>query len=125
MGHAISIAIGLAESSKGPTLVVDGDGAVVMRLMGLAFAGSRKPSNLCHVIFDNYRNDSTGGQPTLSPGMDLCGVAAACGYQTTRSVNSLGELEATISHFDPRSGPMFIRVPIATSGSRPPRIKVH
>jgi phosphonopyruvate decarboxylase len=81
MGCASSVGLGLALAQPHRrVLVLDGDGAVLMRLGALATLGSRRPPNLVHLVLDNARHDSTGGQATVSPAVDLAGVAAACGY---------------------------------------------
>ena len=58
----------------------DGDGAALMRLGTLATVGAMGPRNFLHVVLDNAAYASTGGQATVSPGVDFAGVARACGY---------------------------------------------
>ena len=51
-----------------------------MRLEPLATIGYQRPANLVHVVLDNQAHESTGGQATVSHSLDICGIAAACGY---------------------------------------------
>jgi phosphonopyruvate decarboxylase len=82
MGCALSIGLGLALTrSSQPVCVVDGDGALMMRMGAMATVGRLAPSNLIHVVLDNCVHDSTGGQQTGSEALGFCGVAQAAGYR--------------------------------------------
>ena len=61
-------------------VVLDGDGAALMRLGALSMIGYHRPGNLTHILLDNEIHESTGGQATLSRTTDLSRVASACGY---------------------------------------------
>ena len=81
MGHASQIALGIALAR--PQLRVyclDGDGAVLMHMGGLAIIGTRGPTNFRHVVLNNGVHDSVGGQPTVGLDVDFSAIAAACGY---------------------------------------------
>jgi phosphonopyruvate decarboxylase len=81
MGCASGVGLGLALAQPHRrVLVLDGDGAALMRLGALATLGSRRPPNLVHVLLDNEMHESTGGQATVSSSVDLAAVARACGY---------------------------------------------
>jgi phosphonopyruvate decarboxylase len=81
MGCAAPFGLGLAWAQpRRRVIVLDGDGALLMRMGGLATVGYERPANLLHVLLDNEAHDSTGGQSTVSHSVDLLGVAAACGY---------------------------------------------
>jgi phosphonopyruvate decarboxylase len=89
MGCASSIALGLAHARPDRTvIVVDGDGAALMRLGALPALGQRRPPNLLHLILDNGCHESTGGQATLSATVDFPALAAASGYPHARHVVS-------------------------------------
>ncbi|MDQ3914221.1 MAG: phosphonopyruvate decarboxylase [Actinomycetota bacterium] len=81
MGCATSLALGL--SLVRPDLrvvVVEGDGAALMRMGNYATLGAYGGDNLIHLVLDNEMHESTGGQSTVSAGVSFAGVAAACGY---------------------------------------------
>jgi phosphonopyruvate decarboxylase len=81
MGCASTFGLGLAWAQPQRRVVVlDGDGATLMRMGALATIGYERPKNLLHVLIDNEVHDSTGAQSTVSHSVDLAGVAAACGY---------------------------------------------
>lgn len=81
MGCASSVALGVAlEQVHRRVVILDGDGAALMRLEALASIGRIRPPNLCHLVLDNAAYDSTGAQLTGSPEIDFSAVALACGY---------------------------------------------
>jgi len=98
MGCAVSLGLGIALACPDRRIVVlDGDGALLMRLGALAMLGIERPSNLVHVLFDNGIHESTGGQTTLSSTVDFCAVAAACGYPSVVTVAEPDELGAQLA----------------------------
>ena len=80
MGCASAMGLGIALNAARPVLVLDGDGAALMKLGTLATIGAQAPGNLIHVLLDNGVHDSTGGQATVSPNVDFAALARACGY---------------------------------------------
>ena len=80
MGCASAMGLGIALNTARPVVVLDGDGAALMKLGTMATIGAHAPGNLIHVVLDNGVHDSTGGQATVSPNVDFAAVAQACGY---------------------------------------------
>ena len=65
MGHAASIALGIAMQKRSRKIVcLDGDGAVLMHMGSIAIIGGRKISNYVHIVLNNGAHESVGGQPT-------------------------------------------------------------
>jgi phosphonopyruvate decarboxylase len=92
MGCASSVGLGVALAQpRRRVVVLDGDGAALMRLGVLATIGARRPPNLVHLLLDNERHESTGGQATVSSSADLAAVAAACGYPRVASAATLDD----------------------------------
>ena len=93
MGCASTFGLGLAWAQpKKRVIVLDGDGAALMRMGGLATIGYERPSNFVHILLDNESHDSTGGQSTVSHSVDLAAVARACGYARSVRATSLEQL---------------------------------
>lgn len=87
MGCAASIGLGIAlEQPQRPVVVLDGDGAALMRLEALASVGHYRPERLVHVVLDNRMHESTGGQASLSATVDFPALAAACGYASATTL---------------------------------------
>jgi phosphonopyruvate decarboxylase len=98
MGCASTFGLGLALAQPGRRVIVlDGDGAALMRLGALATLGFERPANLLHILLDNELHESTGGQSTVSHSVDTAMVAAACGYPDVRRASTAAELAALVS----------------------------
>lgn len=94
MGHSSSIALGVAiNMSEQRIWCVDGDGAVLMHMGAMAVLGANKPKNLIHVVINNSAHETVGGMPTVAGNIDLVGVAKACGYPNTISVDTFENLD--------------------------------
>lgn len=82
MGHASQIALGIAMSNPEKKVVcLDGDGAALMHLGGMATIGTCKTGNLLHLVLNNAAHDSVGGQPTVADKISLTSIAKACCYK--------------------------------------------
>ncbi len=111
MGCASSLGLGLAIARPDKRIIViDGDGAALMRLGSFAMLGHERPLNLLHILLDNGMHESTGGQATVSHNIDFCALAAAAGYPRVMVVNDADELR---EHVDWRApGLRLLHVPI-------------
>jgi len=97
MGCISSIGLGIALVR--PTqrvIVIDGDGAMLMRMSALAIIGYERPPNLLHILLDNQCHESTGGQSTVSHSIDFGAIAAASGYEKVVHVNTAQEVQTVI-----------------------------
>lgn len=118
MGHASQIALSIALQQKDRSVFcLDGDGASIMQMGGMATIGSRKPSNYTHFVLNNGAHDSVGGQPTVGREIDLCAIASGCGYEKVIKVNTIEELEAVLKEKDIKGKLTFIEV-IVKKGAR-------
>ena len=93
-------------------VVVDGDGAALMRMGNLATVGAYGPDNLTHILLDNEAHDSTGAQATVSAGVDFAAIAAACGYATVHRGADIPSLTAFLNG-PTAGGPRFLHLKIA------------
>jgi phosphonopyruvate decarboxylase len=118
MGCASAVGLGICLRLPGPVVVVDGDGAALMKLGNFATIGALAPSGLIHVLLDNLVHDSTGGQRTSAGAVSFPRIAIACGYRTAASCTSLAGLERAISAALASPGPHLVHVRIA-AGSMP------
>jgi len=111
MGSASMIGLGIAlHYARGKVIVLDGDGAALMRLQTLASIGHYHPSDFIHVVLDNARYDSTGGQPTISPTVHFAELAQACSYASSVTLARQEDLDAVLCHCMKNPGPHFIHV---------------
>lgn len=110
MGCALPIGLGLSRSNfRKRVCVLDGDGALLMRLGNMALAGQMGPSNLIHILLDNGVHDSTGGQRTFSESIDFALIAQACGYENIFETDSISAFEKSLDNILVKSGLSFIR----------------
>ena len=123
MGLVHSIALGLAMTRPQRTVItLDGDGALLMGLAGLATIGSIQPSNLLHIVLDNQAWGNTGGQTThTARGIDLATVAKGCAYEVSESVDGLDELRQALVRYQQNPCLTMIHVPMPyVDITRPP-----
>ncbi len=123
MGCASSLGLGVSLAREDVrTVVVDGDGAALMRMGNFATLGSHGAENLVHVLLDNEVHESTGGQATVSGSISFGGIAAACGYALALEgdeLSLLDELFAAGNVGGPRFASLKIRPGTAPEPPRP------
>jgi phosphonopyruvate decarboxylase len=120
MGCASSVGLGVALAQRSRRVVVlEGDGAGLMRLGAWSAIGYARPDNLRHLLIDNGCHDSTGGQSSLAGSVDFCALAAGSGYATVTRLADPAGLAAWLDGTD--AGPAFLHVPIlpGTPGDLP------
>ncbi|GAB4010601.1 MAG: phosphonopyruvate decarboxylase [Bdellovibrio sp.] len=110
MGCASATGLGMAlMQPKKDVVVIDGDGALLMRLENLALSGQYAPENMIHIVLDNNAHDSTGGQRTDSNKIDFCQMANACGYKNIIEVNDHQVFAKAYEIFKNAKGLTFVR----------------
>lgn len=118
MGHASSVALGMALSSPGLRIwCLDGDGAMLMHLGAVPVIADSKPNDFIHVVFDNGAHDSVGGQPTPLRTSSLEKIAMAAGYEYAGVASSKAEVEAELGVILEQTGPRLLVIKIKP-GSR-------
>lgn len=114
MGCISAVGLGLSVCNPDKQFVViDGDGAALMRLGNFPMVGHYKPSNLLHILLDNGVHDSTGGQLTVSSTTDFTALALASGYLVTQSLCSLSSLKEAILAWQQNPVLTFLHVRIS------------
>jgi len=103
MGCLASLGLAIAlEQPEKRVILLDGDGAILMKMGALATVGYHRPGNLIHIW-----------QPTLSTAVNLLDVAEACGYPTVNNVKTIGEFEAIMNNEAKYPKPLFIHIEIS------------
>lgn len=129
MGHASSVALGIALSKPDtPVVVLDGDSACMMHMGAMTMVSKMNAPNFLHVVLNNGAHESVGGQPSAGHLVDFTAIAEACGYATVkRAVETEAELiEAveTLSRED-RAGFIDCRIHKGLNRKLPPIIFDH
>ena len=111
MGHSSSIALGVALNKPEQRIwCVDGDGALLMHMGSMAVIGSNKPRNLIHIVINNGAHETVGGMPTVADGIDLVGIARACGYPYAVCADNFDTLDAELEAAKTRNELSLIEV---------------
>jgi phosphonopyruvate decarboxylase len=98
MGCASALGLGLALTRPDQhVVVIDGDGAALMRMGNFATVGAYGPSNLSHIVLDNEAHDSTGAQATVTGTVDFAAIAHASGYALTRRASSAADIDTFLA----------------------------
>jgi phosphonopyruvate decarboxylase len=129
MGTASAIGFGVAHAlPHQPVVVIDGDGAALMKMGSLATIGFYQPENFLHIILDNEVHDSTGGQQTASPTVRFAQVAAASNYRVAIGVDQREEMRQAVRELRQRPGPSLLHVKIRPGSPEKlgrPTVKPH
>ena len=129
MGTASAIGLGVClKRPNQPVVIIDGDGAALMKLGAFATIGYYQPANLLHIILDNEAHDSTGGQATASPIVDFAKVATAANYRNAIRVDARENLDAVIRELRRMPGPSLLHVKIRQGSPKNlgrPTVKPH
>ena len=112
MGGASAMGLGVALNTSRPIVVIDGDGAALMKMGNMATIGAQVPKNLVHVLADNGVYDSTGGQMTVSGGVDFARIALACGYASATAADDLDGFAHALETAYSSDGPHMIHIRI-------------
>jgi phosphonopyruvate decarboxylase len=111
MGHASSIALGVAMSKPSrQVLCLDGDGAAIMHMGAMATIGISKQENLKHILINNGSHDSVGGQPTQGFKIDFPAIAKACGYTSVMLAKTAKELAECMVKLRDTAGPVLLEI---------------
>ena len=83
MGHASSVALGIALARPDRHVaVLDGDAAAIMHMGALTMMSRLRAPKLLHIVLNNGAHESVGGQPSVGHLLDFTAIAEACGYRT-------------------------------------------
>lgn len=115
MGGASAIGLGASIASNQPIAVLDGDGAMLMKLGNLATIATRRPAQFTHVVLDNAMHESTGRQQTVSPAIDFAEIAAAAGYRAVYRADTLDGLSHVLKGIDSAPSPRFLHMRVRPS----------
>ena len=107
LGQATPIGFGVSLKTKRETVVLDGDGSLLMSNF-LPIVAEKKPENLSVICLDNGTWGSTGDQP--APWMDMELMALSAGVANTMKVRTEEELRSALERLYEAAGPRFLQV---------------
>lgn len=111
MGCALAFGFGIALAKPNlKVIVLDGDGALLMRTGSMATVGAYRPKNLVHILIDNEAHDSTGGQGTVTGGISFGAIAAGFGYEDIHSTDKLETFESLLKEITTSNKTSFVHL---------------
>lgn len=111
MGHASSIALGIAIQKPNQKIwIIDGDGAVLMHMGAMAVIGANVPKNIVHIVINNGAHETVGGMPTVAGKINLVTIAKGCGYPNAVSVDNFENLDVELEAAKQRSELSLVEV---------------
>lgn len=123
MGLASAIGLGLSLTNRNsPTVVLDGDGNLLMNLGILPLAAALHPRRFVHIVFDNEVYGSTGSQRSITAEIRLDRLAEAAGYRTVIAVTEADEITQAVRTALESDGPHFILAKVTAEEAEVPRI---
>ena len=110
MGHASSIAAGIASANPDRAVVCfDGDASALMHMGAFAVNASLDLPNFLHIVLNNGAHESVGGQDSVGHHADFTTIARGAGYQTVDGpVTDAMGLQAAVRDCLSTGGPSFI-----------------
>jgi thiamine pyrophosphate-dependent acetolactate synthase large subunit-like protein len=110
LGSGSSVGLGVAMAlPRRKVVILDGDGAVLMNMNGVATIGQLQPKNLIHIVFDNKVYEASGSIRTATAyNADLVAVAKGLGIKSAHRVDTVEAFEKQVRHAFGADGPHFI-----------------
>ena len=112
MGHSAMVALGI--SFKKRVICLDGDGSILMHLGSMRTVGFYGNKNLKHIILNNGRHESVGGQITTALGINFKDLCKSLGYKSYFLLNLDKNTDKTVDLFLKSKGPSLLEVKINT-----------
>lgn len=101
MGHASSIAFGIAQNLEAQDVwCLDGDGALLMHAGSLVVIAQNCPPSLKYVVNQNGVHESVGGQKNAAMGLDLHRYLCACGFDEVLVARNPAEVQLCVSQME-------------------------
>ena len=111
MGHVSSIALGIALGSQNRKIIcLDGDGSLLMHMGSMAIIGDLKNNNFGHIVFNNGKHDSVGGQPTVAFDINIPNMAKSLNYNWAKSVSTKENLIKILKELRYLNGPWLLEI---------------
>ncbi|GAA1415461.1 sulfopyruvate decarboxylase subunit beta [Streptomyces thermospinosisporus] len=121
MGLALALGTGVAMAWQQPTIVVDGDGSLLMNPATLLAVGAAPELPLVHIVLDDGLYASTGGQPTPGKHAHLAGFATASGYRSVCEATNPSALRTRLATALGAPSAVFIHCPVQPDAAPPLR----
>jgi thiamine pyrophosphate-dependent acetolactate synthase large subunit-like protein len=128
MGHAGDFGLGLALARpERKTIILKGDGGLLMCLGSLVTMGRYAPGNLLVLLMENRSYEMVGAQP-LPPRADFTALARAAGFDgggatgkgKVERITTIEAFEKTLPRLLTEEGPHFVVLAVSNKETLPP-----
>src|SRR3989304_3585741 len=128
MGHAGDFGLGIALARpERKTIVLKGDGGLLMCLGSLVTMGRYAPGNLLVLLMENRTYEMVGAQP-LPPRAEFTALARAAGVEgggatgrgTVERITTIEDFEKALPRLLTEEGPHFVVLPVSNKEPLPP-----
>jgi phosphonopyruvate decarboxylase len=92
MGHAASLAFGISMGCDKNVFCIDGDGACLMHMGGLAVIAQNARSNFKYILINNGAHQSVGNQATVAFNIGIDKVLRSFGFNEIYTAKSESEI---------------------------------
>ncbi len=92
MGHTSSLALGISLFTNKNIYCIDGDGALIMHMGGLAVAIQNAKNNFKYILINNGCHESVGRQPTISYEINIEHILRSFGFKEVITINNKKDL---------------------------------
>jgi len=114
MGHASQIALGIALFKRDrQVFCLDGDGALLMHMGGLAISAASGATNYRHIVFNNAAHDSVGGQPTVGDRIDVIAIGRGAGYAWVERAVEREQIARAMGEIREVDGPALLEIQVS------------
>lgn len=118
MGHAMSIASGVAIGKENIAICIDGDGSLLMHMGSTSIVNQlTSHGKVHHIVINNFCHESVGGQPTYSEKIDLVKFGEAIGYDKVLQVNNIKNLKEVLKEIENLNENILLEI-LVKPGSR-------
>jgi thiamine pyrophosphate-dependent acetolactate synthase large subunit-like protein len=121
MGHATSIALGLALAQPARRVIVcNGDGSMLMNLGSLVSIVGANATNMVVIVFENGVYEVTGAQSVPARGVtDFSGIARAAGFRSIYTFLEIGAWQQHAARILRSNGPVFVHLRVVDVSGLP------
>lgn len=117
MGHASSIAMGVALGTDEQVYCIDGDGGFLMHLGAAPVIAQTARDNFRYVMINNGAHESVGGQPTVAFSIDIPMILRGAGFEHVELVRRGSDIASAMARIAER--PRSALIIETLQGSRP------
>ena len=111
LGSSHGLGLALARPER-KTIVLDGDGSLLMNLGTLVTLAVAAPTNYLLFVLQNGTYEANGGHPIVNQAVDFCGIARASGMKQVSEITEIADFEVKLPGLLANDGPAFVNLRI-------------